>query len=322
MKLTIKVIFIFLFSATLVSADIYKNIIRQAASQSGYIPSTDLNPEVEDELADIGKLFFESKKLSYNSSIACKNCHLAEFSSTDGLPNAIGVGGHGKGAERLTSQGLVVPRNVLPLWGRGADFFNRFFWDGKVEKTGADVVSQFFEKRPTDDPLILATLLPIVEIREMVLDDLEVDTKFKKEDVEVALEFYSEIFDKISAEPMMLDLANHFELSVSDIDLIHVGKAISEHIKKEFQLKPTKFEKFMSDEVSLSEKETKGGILFYGKGRCSVCHNGPLFSDLDFHSVIFPQTGFGKNGFGVDYGRFNVTNKVDDLYKFLELRHS
>ena len=148
----------------------------------------------------------------------------------------------------------------------------------------------------------------------MVLDDLEVDTKFK-EDVDVALEFCYEIFDKISTEPMMLDLANHFEWSVSDIDLIHVGTAISEHIKKEFQLKPTKFEKFMSDELSLNEKETKGGILFYGKGRCSVCHNGPLFSDLDFHSVIFPQTGFGKNGFGVDYGRFNVTNNVSDLYK-------
>ena len=62
--------------------------------------------------------------------------------------------------------------------------------------------------------------MPIVEIREMVLDDLEVDTKFKKEDVDVALEFYSEIFDKISAEPMMLDLANHFELSVSILILL------------------------------------------------------------------------------------------------------
>ena len=82
----------------------------------------------------IGKQFFESKKLSYNSSIACKDCHLAEFSSTDGLPNAIGVGGHGKGAERLTSQGLVVPRNVLPLWGRGADFLIVFFGMERLKK--------------------------------------------------------------------------------------------------------------------------------------------------------------------------------------------
>ena len=57
MKLTIKVIFIFLFSVTLVSADIYKNVIKKAATQSGYIPSTDLNPEVEDELATLGSYF-------------------------------------------------------------------------------------------------------------------------------------------------------------------------------------------------------------------------------------------------------------------------
>ena len=316
MKLRISIFFVLVLFAKVVFADIYQNVLKQAASQSGYASSIEINPEFEEELANIGKQFFESKKLSYNSSIACKDCHLSEFSSTDGLPNAVGVGGHGSGAERLSSQGQIVPRNVLPLWGRGSKFFNRFFWDGKVEKIGPDVVSQFFDKRPTDNPLILATLLPIVEIREMVVNDLEVDTKFKKEDVDIALDFYSEIFDKISDEPMMQNLANHYKVPISDIDLIHVGSAISEHFKKEFRLKPTKFEKFMNDEISLDEKEIKGGILFYGKGRCSACHNGPLFSDLDFHSVIFPQTGFGKNGFGVDYGRFNVTNKVNDLYKF------
>ena len=26
--------------------------------------------------------------------------------------------------------------------------------------------------------------------------------------------------------------------------------------------------------------------------------------------------GFGKNGFGIDYGRFNVTRDYQDLYKF------
>jgi len=46
------------------------------------------------------------------------------------------------------------------------------------------------------------------------------------------------------------------------------------------------------------------------------CHNGPYFSDLKFHSVPFPQLGFGKNGFGVDYGRFNVTFRDEDLYRF------
>ena len=47
-----------------------------------------------------------------------------------------------------------------------------------------------------------------------------------------------------------------------------------------------------------------------------TCHYGPYFSDLKFHVVPFPQLGFGKNGFGVDYGRFNVTFDPKDLYKF------
>ena len=29
-----------------------------------------------------------------------------------------------------------------------------------------------------------------------------------------------------------------------------------------------------------------------------------------------PQLGSGKNGFGVDYGRYNVTHNPKDLYKF------
>jgi cytochrome c peroxidase len=32
--------------------------------------------------------------------------------------------------------------------------------------------------------------------------------------------------------------------------------------------------------------------------------------------VVFPQLGFGANGFGVDYGRFNATFDPRDLYKF------
>ena len=53
-----------------------------------------------------------------------------------------------------------------------------------------------------------------------------------------------------------------------------------------------------------------------GKGRFVKCHKGPTFSDLQFHTIAFPQSGFGKNGFGVDYGRYNVTDKVSDLFRF------
>ena len=47
-----------------------------------------------------------------------------------------------------------------------------------------------------------------------------------------------------------------------------------------------------------------------------MCHSGPYFSDFKFHVVAFPHLGFGVNGFGVDYGRFNATFDPVDRYKF------
>ena len=73
---------------------------------------------------------------------------------------------------------------------------------------------------------------------------------------------------------------------------------------------------FVFNNKKLPKKTIRGGLIFYGKGKCATCHSSELFSDLDFHSIPFPQVGFGKNGFGVDYGRFNITFDPDDLYKF------
>ena len=72
----------------------------------------------------------------------------------------------------------------------------------------------------------------------------------------------------------------------------------------------------MEGKDTLSRKQLQGGLIFYGKGNCASCHSGAHFSDFKFHTIINPQMGFGKNGFGIDYGRFNVTRDYQDLYKF------
>ena len=47
-----------------------------------------------------------------------------------------------------------------------------------------------------------------------------------------------------------------------------------------------------------------------------MCHAGAYFTDFQYHTIAFPQLGSGRNGFGIDYGRFNVTYNPADLYKF------
>ena len=113
--------------------DSVAEILRNTALSNGLRPTKQLFNDTDSHLATVGKTFFESKNVSLNGQMSCRTCHLDEFDSADGLPNAVGIFGKGEGPERAFSDGRIVPRNTLPLWGRGALGFDVFFWDGKVD---------------------------------------------------------------------------------------------------------------------------------------------------------------------------------------------
>ena len=110
----------------------FPEILRTAALANGLVPAKQLFVDTDLSLASVGRKFFESKNLSLNGRISCRTCHLDAFGSADGLPNAVGIFGAGEGPRRAFSKGKIVPRNTLPLWGRGGAGFDVFFWDGKV----------------------------------------------------------------------------------------------------------------------------------------------------------------------------------------------
>ncbi len=125
---------LFLFSALALASDFKGEILREAAIKNGYKGPSQINPDFDKKKSSLGKLFFESENLSFNASTSCSSCHLDEFSSADGLPIAIGIGGHGKGLERVKSGGAIVPRNALPLWGRASPDFKTFFGMAKLNQ--------------------------------------------------------------------------------------------------------------------------------------------------------------------------------------------
>jgi cytochrome c peroxidase len=62
---------------------------------------------------------------------------------------------------------------------------------------------------------------------------------------------------------------------------------------------------------ALNQNEINGMNLFFSdRTRCSVCHSGYLFTDLQFHNTATSTHYF-------DRGRFYVTNDQRDRYKFL-----
>jgi cytochrome c peroxidase len=205
----------------------------------------------------------------------------------------------------------------LPFWGRGAKGFNTFFWDGKVDFSGSKKISQFGSRPPSNDALVTAAHLPLVEIREM-LDEDEFVAEHKQESVDKAQKVYKAIADNLTKfEPeASKSLSDYLRKPIDQLTYADYARSLAAFIRSEFQIKETKLERFVKRSEPLSAKELDGGLIFYGRGRCVVCHSGPHFSDFKFHAVAIPQLGFGKNGFGIDLGRFNVTFDPKDQYRF------
>ncbi|WP_293305138.1 cytochrome-c peroxidase [Pedobacter sp. UBA5917] len=75
----------------------------------------------------------------------------------------------------------------------------------------------------------------------------------------------------------------------------------------------TPFDRFLAnDKKALTDQQIVGLHLFRTKARCINCHNGPLFTDNEFHNDGL--TYFGRKY--EDLGLYNVTKKPEDVGKF------
>lgn len=73
------------------------------------------------------------------------------------------------------------------------------------------------------------------------------------------------------------------------------------------------FDKYaMGESKAMDEAAIRGMQLFKGKARCVLCHNGPNFTDNQFHNLGVPQEGLLKE----DLGRYNVSRRERDKGAF------
>lgn len=75
----------------------------------------------------------------------------------------------------------------------------------------------------------------------------------------------------------------------------------------------TPFDRFLAkDKKALTDQQIVGLHLFRTKARCINCHNGPLFTDNEFHNDGL--TYYGRKY--EDLGLYNVTKNPEDVGKF------
>ena len=106
-----------------------------------------------------------------------------------------------------------------------------------------------------------------------------------------------------------------------DIKIVHIANAISAFVIKEWTSFDSPFDDFINGKINaLSPSQKNGMKLFYGKGQCSSCHSGNLFTDQKFYALALPQFGPGRtrrmDPYTRDVGRMGESDRVEDMYRF------
>ena len=166
---------------------------------------------------------------------------------------------------------LALDRNTLSLLNIR---FNRWFgWDG------------------SNDNLWAQSMRPIVSVDEMALPKKQIRKVIQSSSF---LKQYQELFG---------DLTMHSD----DLVLVNIGKALAA-FQETLITDKTSFDRFV-DAVTIKDwpvanqyptPAQRGLSLFLGRGNCSFCHSGPLFTNGEFHDAGVPY--FIRPG-EVDRGR-------------------
>lgn len=153
-------------------------------------------------------------------------------------------------------------------------FYKRLFWDGRAENLEQQAES------------------PLTSKIEMHQDMKLLPKKLKK--IKGYQSYFKAAFgdSKITNQRVFKSLADFQRTIVS---------------------RKTDFDRFLEgNKNSLTDQQLVGLHLFRTKARCMNCHNGPLFTDNDFHNVGL--TYYGRKY--EDLGLYNVTKKPEDVGKF------
>lgn len=210
---------------------------------------------------ELGRLLFFDPILSATREVACATCHHPNFGWADARPTPLGVHASGLGPDRLLAKGaefLPMRRNtptILNAAFNGIESGKPFdpakspmFWDNRVESLEAQV------------------LVPIRSHEEMRGDSCMED------------EAVSSMVTRLKAIP---EYVKRFEGKVSAQG---VSAAIAAY-ERTLITPDTPFDRFMRGDKAAMTPAQQHGMQLFQKAGCSLCHNGPMFSDYKLHAI-------------------------------------
>lgn len=309
-------------------------------------------PDIESDMAQLGKALFFSKSLGGDFDSACVTCHHPMLGGTDQLSLPVGVGAVSPdvlGPGRVHHSGLPeVPRNS-PTVFNVALWDNSLFWDSRVESLGKETNANGAVSgiRTPDSAYLQADAnaggnlaaaqarFPVTSAEEMRGTTFESgnDNNAVRDHLAARIGNYGTGNGELARNEWLALFQQAFAQTASAENLItfdNIAFAIGEYERSMVFINSPWRNYLDGDTSALSDAEKRGALLFFntpqqGGAGCSACHNGPLLSDEQHHTVAFPQIGPGK-GDGAnsvsninnsdDFGRERETGNTADRYRF------
>lgn len=234
------------------------------------VPTPADNPTTPEKVA-LGRLLFFDPILSGHKDVACATCHQPEFGFAESLEISIGVNGHGLGSKRAFRMPNDIPfvkRNSQTVLNAA---FNGIRENGRVE---ASIAPMFWDLRAKG--LEAQALEPIKSLEEM---------RGHRYTKEAALD---SIIKRLLANAEYRLLFQKAFGSQDSITNRTLGQAIAAY-ERTLVGGNSRFDQYMrGDNTALSINERDGMQAFLKSG-CAKCHNGPMLSDYQLHTLGVPD---------------------------------
>lgn len=244
-----------------------------------------LTPSPSNRVADdpraiaLGHRLFFDTRLSASGTVSCASCHQPAHMFTDGLPLAVGAG--------------VGSRNTPSLVGISHSPW--FYWDGRKDSQWSQALAPIEAGIEQDFTRVeLTHFLASDPVYAPLYTELFGDLPSLSE-LPPAASPAGDATEKAAWERMDPQLQQAASRVFSN-----VGKALAAY-QRQIQPAAARFDAY-ADSLSATQGSTPSSVLngseiaglrlFIGKGQCVSCHNGPLFTNHEFHNTgILPVAG-------------------------------
>jgi cytochrome c peroxidase len=238
----------------------------------------------DDDAIALGRILFSDARLSIDGENSCASCHDADHGFADPRPLSIAIG-------TTTRHAPTVLNAAHQRW---------FFWDGRADSLWSQALGPFENpiEMGNDRVNVLRTIFLDDTLRTAFeaitgpmppLDDTARFPEHARPDVGAPDAPHAQAWSSMSED----------DRTLVDRAFSNVGKCIAA-FEETLIATRSSFDTFVEGVIdddnariaALDESAQRGLALFVGKAGCTLCHTGPLFSDLEFHNIAVPDAAY------------------------------